>query len=501
MRRVSKQARNELVEALRERYKDADRAEKSRILKEFTAVSGYHRKHAIRLLKARISTPARAAIGGRRVYDEALKQALVILWEAADRICGKRLKPLIPNLLAAMERHGHLKLEVTVREQLLKVSAASIDRLLKPVRKSAGNRRRRRPVRRVSKEIPIRTFQDWHDPTPGYLEIDFVVHSGGCMAGEFLHSLVATDVYSGWTEAVALLAREQSLVVEGLKRIRSQMPVPIPGIDSDNDGAFINDTLASYCQQEKISFTRSRAYHKNDQAWIEQKNGAVIRRTIGHGRLSGIVAGQTLTQLFQFLRLYVNCFQPSFKLRERIREAGRIRKTYHPPATPCERLLEHPLVEQNTKDALRKQLIELDPVALLHRIRQGQSALAALSQGDPGKGPERQSLKSFLAKLPEMWRNGEVRATHRTEPGKVRHSRTHEDAFAEVWADLLLWLQENPDCTAKSLLHRLEENYPGRFHSRQLRTLQRRIGEWRRSMARTLILDAMPEPVAVESVP
>lgn len=499
-KRVSKEARNELVEALRERYRAADRAAKGLILKEFTAISGYHRKHAIRILKARVSAAIRRAVGGRRIYHEAVRQALVVLWEAADRICGKRLKALIPSLLGGMERHGHLKLEATVGEQLLKVSASSIDRLLIPVRKSAGSRRKKRPIKRVSKEIPIRTFHDSQDCGPGYLEIDFVVHGGGSMAGEYLHSLVATDVYSGWTEAVALLAREQSLVVEGIERIRRQMPVAVLGIDSDNDGAFINDTVASYCQREQISFTRSRAYHKNDQAWIEQKNGAVIRRMIGHGRLSGIVAGQTLAQFFQVLRLYVNCFQPSFKLRERVREAGRMKKSYHPPATPCERLLEHPSVEQIIRETLRKQLIELDPVALLHRIRQGQSALAALSQGDLGNGPERESLSNFLAKLPEMWKSGEVRATHRRESAKARHWRTHEDAFAGVWADLLLWLQHDPDCTAKSLLCRLEKAYPGRFQVKQLRTLQRRIGEWRKSMAKTLILEGIPEPILVETV-
>ena len=142
MQRVSKQVRNELVEALRGRYEVAAKTEKSRILKEFTAVSGYHRKHAIRLLKVRMPMAARAAIAGRRVYNEALKQALVVLWESADRICGKRLKALIPSLLPAMERHGHMKLEATVREQLLQVSAATIDRLLMPVRRSAGSRRK-----------------------------------------------------------------------------------------------------------------------------------------------------------------------------------------------------------------------------------------------------------------------------------------------------------------------------------------------------------------------
>ena len=142
-----------------------------------------------------------------------------------------------------------------------------------PVRKGAGTRRRRHSSKKVSKDIPIKTFSDWKDPSPGFLEIDFVVHGGGSMAGEYLHSLVATDVCCGWVEAVPLLAREQSLVTEGLDRIREQLPVPTLGIDSDNDGAFINDTLASYCQQAGIAFTRSRFHHKNDQAWIEQKMG------------------------------------------------------------------------------------------------------------------------------------------------------------------------------------------------------------------------------------
>jgi hypothetical protein len=273
-------------------------------------------------------------MASRRVYDEAVKTALTIIWEAADRICGKRLKAAIPNLIRAMEKHGHLQLNPEVRKLVLKVSAATIDRLLTPVRKGAGARRRRHAKKRVSRAIPIKTFSDWKDPAPGFLEIDFVVHGGGSMAGEYLHSLVVTDVCSGWVEAVPLLAREQNLVIAGLDRIREQFPVVALGIDSDNDGAFINDTLAAYCQEQAITFTRSRPHHSNDQAWIEQKNGAVIRRMVGHERFSGIVAGQALAQLLQVVRLYVNYFQPSFKLRERVREGSKVKKSYHPPATP-----------------------------------------------------------------------------------------------------------------------------------------------------------------------
>ena len=345
----------------------------------------------------------------------------------------------------------------------------------------------------MAKEIPIKTFADWKEPVPGFLEIDFVVHGGGSMAGEYLHSLVVTDVASEWVEAVALLAREQHLVIEGLNRIRKLLPVTLRGIDSDNDGAFINDTLATYCKEADITFTRSRPHHKNDQAWIEQKNGAVIRRMVGHERFSGIVAGQALAQLLEAVRLYVNYYQPSFKLRERVRVGGKVKKLYHPPATPCDRLLAHVGVDAEVKVTLRKQRDGLDPVELLHRIRQGQAALAALSTGAPTDGPGRKSLDQFLAGLPEQWRLGEVRPTHRKEEPKARHWRTREDPFKDVWTDILLWLQEEPDSIAKDLLEKLYEKDPGQFGGQLLRTLQRRVGEWRRTLARKLVFGGVEE--------
>lgn len=276
---VSKQARKEIVRALRARYRSASKLEKGQILAEFIAVSGYHRKHAIRLMHNAAAPAGETLIRSARLYDEAVKSALILIWEAADRICGKRLKAAIPMLIQSMERHKHLELDAEVRLRVEKVSAATIDRILKSVRATAGNRRRRpRKPKQLTKEIPIKRFSDWVDPVPGYLEIDFVVHGGGSMAGEYLHSLVATDVCSGWVEAVALVAREQNLVVAGLDQIWEQLPVKVRGIDSDNDGAFINDTLAHYCEAKGVEFTRCRPHQKNDQAWIEQKNGAVIRR-------------------------------------------------------------------------------------------------------------------------------------------------------------------------------------------------------------------------------
>jgi len=285
-----------------------------------------------------------------------------------------------------------------------------------------------------------------------------------------------------------------------LEQIRKQCPITVLGIDSDNDGAFINDTLANYCQAAGIKFTRSRPHHKNDQAWIEQKNGAVIRKMVGHERFSGLVAGQALAQLLQVVRLYVNFFQPSFKLRERVREGSKVRKKYYAPATPCDRLLERDELDTKTKEMLRGRRERLDPVELLHRIRQAQTALAALSTGQPSDGPNRESLAQFLASLPKLWEKGEARPTHRKAPAKVRHWRTREDPFREVWPDILLWLQKEPDCTAKALLGRLMEKYPDQFSQKFLRTLHRRIGEWRQTMARRLVLGAREEETEVQPI-
>jgi len=485
---ISKQSMQELTRAIQQRYSQVSSGEKTRILDEFVAMTGYHRKHAIRLLAADSHDSRQTCPCGRRIYDEAVKEALIVLWEAADRICGKRLKAILPILIDAMERNGHLSLDPQVRSRLLEMSASTMDRLLAPVRQEAkGKRKKRNAPKKASKLIPVRTFADWEEPAPGELEIDFVLHCGSQMAGLFIHSLVATDVCSGWTEAIPLLAREQSLATEGLDIICLQFPVEVTSMNSDNDGAFINDTLFAYCEEKNIDFTRSRPYQKNDQAWIEQKNGAVIRRFVGYDRFSGVVAGQLLSQLYQAVRLYVNYFQPSFKLREKIREGARVKRRYFKPATPCDRLLEHDMVSEEIKDALRAERSHLDPIKLLHRIRDLQAALAALSSPESVGGPGRSSLDEFLAQLPRLWQAGEVRPTHRKAQETPRYWRTRKDPFGEVWPEILYWLGENPDATAKSLFDRLDSKYPGKFEGGQLRTLQRRIKEWRHVMARELI--------------
>jgi hypothetical protein len=485
-RRIKLTTRRELTATIIQRYRAADRADKKLILDEFTKVTGYHRKHAIRVLTAQEGRRERPV--ARRIYQEAVKEALIVLWEASDRICGKRLKALLPLLLEAMERHGHLQLEDGVRTQLLAMSAATIDRQLRAVREKAcgGRKRRTAGINRVSKLVPVRTFADWGGVGPGYLEVDLVVHCGTRTVGSYVHTLVLTDVASGWTECVALPVREQELIVEAVTGLRPRLPFPVLGLDTDNDSAFMNDTLWDYCQEQGIVFTRSRAYHKNDQAWVEQKNGAIVRKLIGYGRLEGLSATAALRRLYEASRLYINFFQPSFKLKSKWREGARVHKEYYPPETPYRRLFMRDDVSTEMKQALKRQMESLDPVLLLKHIREAQDTVMALSQA---RTPETSSpeVSIFVSSLATAWKAGEVRPTHRQEPKRRHWWRTRPDPFAEVWPVLLGWLEERPDLEAKQMLKRLQATGYGNFPDGQLRTLQRRVRLWRTQIVQHLV--------------
>ena len=414
---VSKMAKQELVATIRDRYRQSSRKDKGRILDEFTAITGHHRKHGIRLLSGTGDNQGKQVVG-RRIYDEAVREAVIVVWEASDRICGKRLKAALPNLVNSMERHGHLSLDPVVREHLLSASAATLDRLLKPIRPTGGSLRRRKRRPYMGSQVPVRTYNDWNWPPPGFLEIDLVGRDsiGLLYPQPGIHSPVATDICTGWTEAVPLPAREQSPVVEGpviegLEAIAKQLPFPVLGIDSDNDSVFINQTLIRYCAGRGIEFARSRACRKNDQAkndqaWIEQKNGSVVRRFAGYDRYSGRLAGQTMVHLYQAVRLQVNYFQPSFKLLEKIRDGARVIKRYSPPATPCDRLMQHDETSVVVKNQLREYRAGLDPVALLRSTREAQSAMAAMSSPQPQGVPHSESIDRFLARLPNLWQQG-----------------------------------------------------------------------------------------------
>lgn len=261
------------------------------------------------------------------------------------------------------------------------------------------------------------------------------------------------------------------------------------GLDTDNDSVFINESLLKYSKETGLALTRSRAYKKNDQAWVEQKNGAVVRRLVGYGRLKGIKATQILTRLYSASRLYVNCFQPSFKLKEKSRHGAKVTKRYQPPATPYQRLASSKALEDSEMHHLTALAKDLDPLRLLNEIRTQQAALSSILEPDAASSTSSSDndLALFLAQLPTLWHAGEPRPTHREPPPSNRYWRTRIDPFAPVWEVVKGWLEQEPDATAKSLLDRLRQEHPSTYSPGQLRTLQRRVRKWRRDMARELI--------------
>src|SRR5271168_5358813 len=415
MGQISMTTRDELVVTLAGRYAASNRVDRGRILDEFVAVSGLHRKHAMRLL--RVGQPARRSgpRPGRRIYKDAVREALIVIWEASDRVCGKRLQPLVPILIEAMERHGHLRLTPEVRAGLLAMSAATIDRALREVREPGGRKRRHAPPSAaIRRSVAVRTFDGWENPLPGFVEADLVAHSGPAANGSYVQTLTLTDIATGWTECAPLLVREQKLLTEVLGKVRERMPFALLGLDTDNDSVFMNETVKSYCEETGLVFTRCRPYRKNDQAWVEQKNGAVVRHAVGYRRYEGLDAAAALARLYSSLRLFVNFFQPSFKLAGKGRDGAKVTKTYHPPATPHQRLL----ADARTSDDVRLRVTAiqatLDPVALLRTIRAAQQELVeiadrpATAEAAPPTAP---TIEQFLVGLRTAWQDGEVRPT------------------------------------------------------------------------------------------
>ena len=499
---ISMGARREVLSAVAGRYRLAGRADKGRILDELCATTGWHRKHAVRALRGTGEpTGAEERTSRKRKYDATIQDAVTALWEASDRVCGKRLVVMIPTLLPALERHGRLQLDAADRPRVFAISAATIDRMLGPTKVAAAGGRRRRVgfYSAIRREVPIRTFNDWKDPPPGFCEIDMVAHGGTSVAGSFIQTLTMVDVATGWTECLPLIVRDGGLVVEAIKRAQSLFPWLLRGADFDNDSSFMNDVVVPWCRAQKIEVTRSRAYKKNDQAFVEQKNGAVVRRLVGYGRFEGVETAQVMARLYAAARLYVNFFQPSFKLKEKRREGAKVIKRYHDPATPFARALAHPKVTRAVKARLRDMHRTLDPVALLAEMRAAQSELGERIDRRPGKMPTRLPVPSpaadaavFAKTLGKAVEAGERRGTHRRpKRNYIRRVRTPSMLDPHV-ATIERWLAAEPELTALAIVGRLSESYPGQFCKKQHSIVQRLLRALRRKAAERLMAEMSP---------
>lgn len=357
---------------------DAEALPPSKALGEGTAVGGVHRRDRVSPQvghppaggRDRTTQPGTPG-GGPRRYGPEVAQALRRVWEAANRPCGKRLAPFLPDLVAALERHGELALPPAVRASLLQMSASTIDRLLRPFRQGTARRPlgATKPGTLLKAAIPIRTFSEWDERRPGFLEVDLVAHGGESTEGFYLNTLSAVDIATGWVEVQGVWGKGQDRVGSAIHTLRQRLPFPLLGLDSDNGSEFINHHLYAYCLREHITFTRSRPYKKNDSAHVEQKNWHVVRRLVGYDRYTSREALLQLNRLYRPLRLYMNFFQPVLQLQGKHRIGARVRKTYDTAKTPYQRLLASGVLTTEQEAALQELYLGLNPVQLLAQIQ------------------------------------------------------------------------------------------------------------------------------------
>jgi hypothetical protein len=381
---MSLKSKCELLEVVRPRYLKANKAEKQKILDEFTSATGYHRKHAIRVLKNKVQVQnllRRKTKTYKTIYCGEVVQALELIWEIYGRICSKRLQPFLPEAIKVLERCKEIELSKDTKDLLLKISSASIDRCLHPVRiKSPHGLSTTKPGSLLKKLIPVRTFTEWDEERPGFMEIDLVAHCGNTTEGQYLNTLTCTDICTGWTDVTALPHRSQQAVSEAIHLMRQRLPFALLGIDSDNGSEFINDLLYRYCLDKKITFTRSRPYKKNDQAHVEQKNWSVVRHTVGYDRWETDQELAILEGIHADLRLYINFFQPSLKLIAKERIGNQTVKRYDRAKTPYQRILERIDIPLQVKAQLINLYLQLNPADLRRCIDQKTAKLWKISR-------------------------------------------------------------------------------------------------------------------------
>lgn len=362
----------EYVERMGPKYRRGDRGAKGRVLDEFCALCGIGRKYAVRLLKGRRRLKGAAGARGRKaVYGPSDARVLAVIWRKARQPCGKRLAQAIATWLPYYEIH-HGALEEGQRERIEAMSAATMDRLLRPQRVRAGRRGLcgTKPGTLLRTQIPIRTRWEDAQDCPGWIEADTVAHCGGSMAGDFVWSLTLTDIYSGWSELRAVWNRGAHGVVQAVADIEAALAFPLLGFDCDNGSEFLNHHLVSHFARREagVKFTRGRPYMSNDNAHVEQKNWTHVRELLGYERMDAPELVGLVNQLYRPWGLLHNFFLPSMKLKEKHRDGAKVHRTHELARTPYDRLMECPKLAQEAKDRLRATRDKLDPFDLDRQI-------------------------------------------------------------------------------------------------------------------------------------
>ena len=383
--RVDMHSREQYLAALREEYLRGGKKQKTKLLNEARKRTRLNRKVLIRKLahipEAAPCQPRRRKKAAR--YGAALTTALIRIWELFDFPCGQRLAPVLREQTERLRASGGLKCSDEVAGLLQEVSPKTIDRLLARERKvRCLQPHRRAPVHPLLyQRVPVKTAAEWDRQQVGNLQLDYVLHCGRSTAGEYLLTLSSTDIATGWWEGRPQLGRSRKATQESLAAIRGRLPFRILEVHPDNDSGILNELLWNYCRRRRIRMSRSRPYQKNDNAWVEQKNWTHVRKLVGYQRFSTAEQCAVLRELYEAAADFRNFFQPAMKLKEKVREGGKVRRVYEEARTPYQRLLELGGLKPKQRREIEARYQRLNPVELRRRIEQLRARLFQMLEG------------------------------------------------------------------------------------------------------------------------
>ena len=366
-------SREQYLERVREEYRKADKKTKTRLLNEARKRTRLNRKVLIGKLSHPAALKTKKKRGPRKPsYDREVLAALIKLWEIFDYPCGQRLAPALKREVERLRQSKDLICTNEVAEKLREISPKTIDRMLareKQVRRLRRNRNPRvHPL--LYRKIPVKVASEWDTSEVGNVQVDYVAHCGRATAGQYLHTISVADIATGWWEGEAIAGRSQEATKDGLDKIRKRLPFRMREIHPDNDTGLINNLLWNYCRKARIKMSRSRPYKKNDNAWVEQRNWTHVRKVVGYRRMDTTGELLMLREMYGYLTLYKNFFQPSMKLKEKVRVAGKIHRKYDEPKTPYQRLIESGQLRPAAQKRLEAQYASLNAAELGRRIEE-----------------------------------------------------------------------------------------------------------------------------------
>lgn len=395
--------RRAVTETTAIRYSQADRRTKSVILDELCATTGWHRNHARKALTSALQPKV---VSPRRqrppIYGPDVIAALTVCWKVLGFPAGKRLAPMLGELVLVLRHFGELPISDATAELLVSMSAATIDRRLAPERRKHQLKGRctTKPGSLLKSQIPVRTWAQWDDAVPGFVEIDLVSHDGGTLTGPHAFTLTVTDIATGWTENRSVPSKASTCVFRALKDVAAKMPFPVLGVDSDNGVEFINTHLLQWCKDNEITFTRARPGNKNDGCHVEQKNWAVVRTTVGYHRYDTASELLLLNEIWQLQSKLTNYFYPQQKLVSKVRDGAKVTKKYDKAATPFHRVINHPATSADLIETLAVSHGRINPAAVQRRIQALTDQLLAMTTSKANARINTRALSRAATKSP-----------------------------------------------------------------------------------------------------